>query len=223
MTCLTPPNYTYTHTRTLHHSSALNHPRSSPRAIRPLDIIQALADHSRSKQSLLFSSRQHQDAQELFQLISECIKSETAAVDKEGLRDRGLGAALSSPSPASSPSSPASSSQYASSGKYWKEIGKSVFDGLTANRRSCKLCGYTEAVMHFAFDNWQLTVPRAVRFSPFLFYIRYPHDSYCYRRVHVGWKNVLQNTLNSRNSMIAFVGSVPSQSLWIVLRSRRTS
>jgi ubiquitin carboxyl-terminal hydrolase 1 len=39
------------------------------------------------------------------------------------------------------------------------EIGKSVFDGLTANRRSCMECGYTEAVMHFAFDNWQLAVP----------------------------------------------------------------
>lgn len=39
-------------------------------------------------------------------------------------------------------------------------IGKSVFDGLTANRRSCVECGYTEAVMHFGFDNWQLAVPR---------------------------------------------------------------
>lgn len=38
----------------------------------------------------------------------------------------------------------------------------SVFDGLTANRRSCVECGYTEAVMHFAFDNWQLAVPRMV-------------------------------------------------------------
>lgn len=37
-----------------------------------------------------------------------------------------------------------------------------VFDGLTANRRSCVECGYTEAVMHFAFDNWQLVVPRLV-------------------------------------------------------------
>lgn len=37
-----------------------------------------------------------------------------------------------------------------------------VFDGLTANRRSCVVCGYTEAVMHFAFDNWQLVVPRLV-------------------------------------------------------------
>lgn len=43
-----------------------------------------------------------------------------------------------------------------------RTIGKSVFDGLTANRRSCKDCGYTEAVMHFGFDNWQLALPRSV-------------------------------------------------------------
>lgn len=48
---------------------------------------------------------------------------------------------------------------------------KSVFDGLTANRRSCVMCGYTEAVMHFGFDNWQLAVPRlavynSIHFTP---------------------------------------------------------
>jgi ubiquitin carboxyl-terminal hydrolase 1 len=62
-------------------------------------------------------------------------------VDKEGYRDRGLGG-LSQASETN------------------REIGKSVFDGLTANRRSCVMCGYTEAVMHFALDNWQLAVPR---------------------------------------------------------------
>lgn len=39
---------------------------------------------------------------------------------------------------------------------------KNVFEGLTANRRSCVECGYTEAVMHFSFDNLTLPVPRAV-------------------------------------------------------------
>jgi ubiquitin carboxyl-terminal hydrolase 1 len=55
------------------------------------------------------------------------------------------------------------------------DIGKSVFDGLTANRRSCVECGYTEAVMHFAFDNWQLAVPRlAVRLC-FSWFADNPH------------------------------------------------
>ncbi|KAH7930635.1 cysteine proteinase [Leucogyrophana mollusca] len=120
----------------------LNSPRSSYSSIRPLDIISALVDHSPGKHNSLFSSREHQDAQELFQLVSECIKKEAAAVDREGHRDRGLGGL----------------SQTA--GQINRELGKSVFDGLTANRRSCVECGYTEAVMHFSFDSWQLALPR---------------------------------------------------------------
>jgi ubiquitin carboxyl-terminal hydrolase 1 len=99
-------------------------------------------NHSHGKHNSLFSSREHQDAQELFQLVSECVKKEIAAVNKEHQRDRGLGGFSQLNGAAS------------------QEIGMSVFDGLTANRRSCVVCGYTEAVMHFAFDSWQLAVPR---------------------------------------------------------------
>ncbi|KZT06536.1 cysteine proteinase [Laetiporus sulphureus 93-53] len=120
----------------------LNTPAPSSRALRPIEIINALSTQSASKHNSLFSSREHQDAQELFQLLSECIKNEAAAVNREFHRDRGLGGFSQAGGPAS------------------REIGKSVFDGLTANRRSCVECGYTEAVMHFAFDNWQLAVPR---------------------------------------------------------------
>jgi ubiquitin carboxyl-terminal hydrolase 1 len=100
-----------------------------------------LTTQSEGRTNSLLCSREHQDAQELFQLLSECIKNDIAAVDREGYRDRGLGG-LGKTSESN------------------REIGKSVFDGLTANRRSCITCGYTEAVMHFAFDNWQLSVPR---------------------------------------------------------------
>lgn len=100
-----------------------------------------LTAQSEGRTNSLLYSREHQDAQELFQLLSECIKNEIAAVDKEGYRDRGLGGLRKTE-------------------ESNREIGKSVFDGLTANRRSCITCGYTEAVMHFAFDNWQLSVPR---------------------------------------------------------------
>lgn len=56
----------------------------------------------------------------------------------------------------------------AAGGKGVGGMSVSVFDGLTANRRSCVECGYTEAVMHFAFDSWQLAVPRLAvrRISP---------------------------------------------------------
>ncbi|THH31899.1 hypothetical protein EUX98_g2262 [Antrodiella citrinella] len=118
----------------------LNTPTSSQLSIRPEEIIAALSRHSHGKHNPLFSSREHQDAQELFQLLSESLKKEIAAVDKESFRDRGLGGM--------------------SGGRSSSKIGKSVFDGWTANRRSCRDCGYTEAVMHFAFDNWQLALPR---------------------------------------------------------------
>ncbi len=120
----------------------LNKPHSSYHAIRPTDIIQVLSTQTEGRTNSLFYSREHQDAQELFQVISECIKNEITAVDKEAYRDRGLGGLAKVPP------------------ETMRDIGKSVFDGLTANRRSCCICGYTEAVMHFALDNWQLAVPR---------------------------------------------------------------
>ena len=126
-------------------SLALNIPRPSAKAIKPIDLIGALSTDPEGRTNPLLCSREHQDAQELFQLLSECIKREATAIDKEGFRDRGLGAI----------SKTSGSSRH-------KNMGSTVFDGLTANRRSCVVCGYTEAVMHFSFDNWQLAVPRAV-------------------------------------------------------------
>jgi ubiquitin carboxyl-terminal hydrolase 1 len=155
---------------------ALNAPNLYRASLQPLEIIKALSDRNHGKHNSLFSSREHQDAQELFQLLSECIKTETAAVDTEGYRDRGLGglAQLEVTS---------------------REIGKSVFDGLTANRRSCLECGYTEAVMHFAFDNWQLAVPRlVVRALPIILITPYLTTS-C--RAIGAWRNVSQTIRGS--------------------------
>ena len=131
----------------------LNTPISSPRALRPISIINALSAPMPGRQrSTLFASREHQDAQELFQLLSESVKNESKAVDEELSRDRGLGELSRTPSE--------EPETVAAAGGREKDVGKGVFDGLTANRRSCVECGYTEAVMHFAFDNWQLAVPR---------------------------------------------------------------
>lgn len=125
--------------------TVLNTPTSSSRAHRPVDIIAALSTSNPSKNNSLFSSREHQDAQELFQLLSECIKNEAMAVAQEIRRDRGLSVALTKQDDLAA-----------------RNISKTVFDGLTANRRSCMQCGYTEAVMHFPFDNWQLALPGMV-------------------------------------------------------------
>lgn len=127
-------------------------------------MIAALSQPEPGRRSPLFSSREHQDAQELFQLVSEYIKKEATDVDREGARDLGLGALASlSPSPSLS-ATPLTTSV---------DVSKGVFDGLTANRRSCCECSYTEAVMHFPFDNWQLTVPRVVRCISFVSRIFY--------------------------------------------------
>ena len=105
-------------------------------------------------------------------MLSESVKREAGAIEREAARDRGLGGALSD---ADERKGRMAMMMHMGSGNagligglggFVKGVGVSVsvFDGLTANRRSCVECGYTEAVMHFAFDSWQLAVPRlAVR------------------------------------------------------------
>ena len=103
----------------------------------------------------------------------------------EGLRDRGLGGL-------------AQGAELAN-----KDIIKGVFDGLTANRRNCITCGYTEAVMHFAFDNWQLAVPRQqVCLGHALM-----HPVTHRRRRFAGWRNALRTTHVSRCLRIAYAVS----------------
>jgi len=46
-------------------------------------------------------------------------------------------------------------------------------------------CEYTEAVMHFAFDNWQLAVPRMsvsvlTSLHPQLFTTKFPFSLFCF-------------------------------------------
>ncbi|KDQ29547.1 hypothetical protein PLEOSDRAFT_1112327 [Pleurotus ostreatus PC15] len=131
----------------------LNTPLTRPSSLRPLQVIQALTNGG--KANTLLHSREHQDAQELFQLITESLKNEISAMDKEKSRDRGLALSIREDM--------TSLPEAETSGGEWTR--QSVFDGLTANRRSCMQCGYTEAVMHFAFDSWQLSVPHFPRCS----------------------------------------------------------
>lgn len=126
-------------------SLGLNTPLLKRLAIKPISLINALSVDPEGKTNPLLCSREHQDAQELFQLLSERIRCEACAVDKEPLRDRGLGVTSTT-----------------NRLPRHRTIRSTVFDGLTANRRSCVVCGYTEALMHFSFDNLQLAVPPTV-------------------------------------------------------------
>ncbi|GJJ06964.1 hypothetical protein Clacol_001161 [Clathrus columnatus] len=128
--------------------TALNTLSPTPRPLRPDQLLNAFSTYdNKTTRNALFYSREHQDAQEFFQLLSETIKNEGRAVEEEATRDLGLGAL-----------SRCSDNDITMEMPGFVKNG--VFDGLTANRRSCVECGYTEAVMHFAFDNWQLVVPR---------------------------------------------------------------
>ncbi|KAF8607805.1 cysteine proteinase [Ceratobasidium sp. AG-I] len=121
----------------------LNTPHRRPSSFKPSEVIKALSGSDTGKRSALFSSREHQDAQELFQLLTSVVRDEAANVLQERMRERGLGGLAVDTSKDSD-----------------SEIqNRSVFDGLMAQRRSCVECGYTEAVRHFAFDNISLTVP----------------------------------------------------------------
>jgi ubiquitin carboxyl-terminal hydrolase 1 len=135
---------------------ALNTPSRRRSSLRPVQMIETLSTPASdgSNRSLLFSSREHQDAQELFQLLSSLLKEEAIAVDREGMKELGLGGALLWDTIGT---------------KQTKEVAKGVLDGLTANRRSCVTCGYTEALMHFSFDNLQLSLPFAVSFRGLLY------------------------------------------------------
>lgn len=122
----------------------------------------------------------------MFQVLIESVKAEAAEVAREAGRDFGLGAALSSAAKSTSQNGHAIVNGSASLRDRELEvtsITKSVFDGLTANRRSCVECGYTEAVMHFSFDNWQLALPRSVRVSLQASVHGFLHLS----RAHVSW------------------------------------
>lgn len=128
--------------------------------------------NSSNSKSLLFSSREHQDAQELFQLLSSLLKDEATAVDRDaGRKYVGLSAVWPDDDDGDGGERGEEGSGRVVNGLGGEKgrgrgreepVGKGVFEGLTANRRSCVVCGYTEAVMHFGFDNLQLSLPLAV-------------------------------------------------------------
>ncbi|KAJ7737414.1 hypothetical protein DFH07DRAFT_985524 [Mycena maculata] len=126
--------------------SALNTPSSSAAPLRATALVEALCapppltasgSTTNLKASALLATHEHQDAQELFQLLSEAVREDAQRVAREGARSRGLALAVSAANP---------------------NALASPFDGLTATRRACVRCGYTAAIRHFAFDSVQLAL-----------------------------------------------------------------
>ncbi|KAI7823647.1 hypothetical protein BX661DRAFT_186169 [Kickxella alabastrina] len=108
---------------------------------------------SLSKKGKWMSSRNEQDAQELFQLVSSTLQA-TRREMGASLFNSGF---LSQNAPIeSSIISTASSSTNHTNNPHIPN----PLQGMAASRISCVKCGYTAAIRHFTFDNLSLTVPR---------------------------------------------------------------
>ncbi|KAJ7193214.1 hypothetical protein GGX14DRAFT_592949 [Mycena pura] len=118
-------------------SAPRRHPSSISPTASPVSALTAFWDACISssttphiaRAAALLVSHEHQDVQELFQLLSECVREENARVGREGARDHGF-AGVTAAAPADDDA----------------QVGVlSPFGGLTATRRACLHCGYTAA------------------------------------------------------------------------------
>ncbi|KAI8890450.1 cysteine proteinase [Backusella circina FSU 941] len=115
-------------------------------SFRPIDIVTALSSNRR------IISREQQDAQEFFQLVSSAIDIESQEVQRTELLGGGLKDLLNRKGGkiiAGEEGQKALPSDHI----------ENPFTGLLANRLSCMQCGYTGAIRHFTFNNIQLNVP----------------------------------------------------------------
>ncbi|KAJ2483421.1 ubiquitin-specific protease ubp1 [Coemansia sp. RSA 2131] len=138
-------------------------------AYSPRSLINSLSHKGR-----WIASRNEQDAQELFQMLSSTLQSvvrnaETSLFDSGFLTqhlpiENGIVSTsqqsdgnepMKNDSQSSSPLA-ASQSSFASA-----RTVENPLLGMAASRTACVRCGYIEAIRHSTFDNLSLTVPRA--------------------------------------------------------------
>ncbi len=147
--------------------TSLNNPSSQRRVLRREvgAVIEALMDQGgappsrwREKEDGIREAKRlfsggHQDSHEFFLLLTDSIKSEVAAIDGELRRMSRYTLGVSPPSfGLAGPSSSSSSTL----------LPQWPFQGLTANRRSCVECAYTECVRHLGFGCWSLSLQARV-------------------------------------------------------------
>ncbi|KAJ2957284.1 hypothetical protein NQZ79_g6990 [Umbelopsis isabellina] len=126
---------------------SLSTPIAHKSAIQPNELVKAISRHHH------VINHEQQDAQELFQIISSSLEAEQQKTHKvqspsAGLRDLLLNGPSANIIPAKRQAAKA-------------ETFRNPFNGLLASRLSCSMCGYTEAIRHFSFDNIQLTLPNS--------------------------------------------------------------
>ncbi|GAN06813.1 cysteine proteinase [Mucor ambiguus] len=134
------------------------HRRSS---FRPVDIVTALSSNRR------IISREQQDAQEFFQLVSSAMDTEGQQIAKTEQLGGGLRGLLNQttlkgiirPEWVQKTSFQSANTQNKMAMMTVNDHLENPFTGLLANRLSCMQCGYTGAIRHFSFNNIQLNVP----------------------------------------------------------------
>ncbi|KAJ2782511.1 ubiquitin-specific protease ubp1 [Coemansia interrupta] len=109
---------------------------------------------SLSKRGRWISSRNEQDAQELFQLVSSTLQTTRREVSTSLFNSEFL--SQNAPIENSIISTASSSASSCSGSQPFNPL-----QGMAASRISCVKCGYTAAIRHFTFDNLSLTVPRS--------------------------------------------------------------
>lgn len=125
---------------------AITKPLYRRSSFRPVDIVAALSSNRR------IISREQQDAQEFFQLVSSAMETEGQQIARTESLGGGLKDLLSR----------SSVSSVIQKNKVTTKTIENPLTGLLANRLSCMQCGYTSAIRHFSFNNIQLNVPNKV-------------------------------------------------------------
>ena len=155
----------------------LNTPHTSrPRAIRPHALLTALHDLPQIRR--LLSTREQQDAHELFIILAEAVSNEALKVAREVVRLRGIPEVLSLQAYCSGkgpvdPSSPFNTSALGSGlrGLIREKTNKArglaqPWEGLVARRRVCRKCGYHGEVRMDTMGGMELPVPMGVSRTP---------------------------------------------------------
>lgn len=154
----------------------LNTPSTSsyPPPLRPHALVDAFSALPSVRR--LLSTRDHQDAHELFLLLASAISDELTRLAKERRRDLGF----AGPIPLLTPTAATPAGASLASAVSWTSIpsgrvqtgsrkGKerekilSPWEGLSANRRTCLKCGWCEGVRYETLGALDVAVPMSVR------------------------------------------------------------
>lgn len=156
-----------------HASAELNTPSASfrPQALRPYSLVEALSTLPSVRR--LLQTREHQDAHELFLLLTNAISDELGKLDLERRKDKGLAVAMQFRNLGLVQSNGVENGQP----NGHKHVGRwsvneknrilSPWEGLSANRRICLICGWCEGIRYETMGAIDVTLPSSVSDSDF--------------------------------------------------------